>query len=63
MLGCINAKQLVRGELSNMVELSHDSWLAASKVYTFPILKEISPGCSLDAEAETPILWPPYVKS
>ena len=30
-----------------MVELRHDPWLAASKVYTFPILKEISPGCSL----------------
>ena len=33
-----------------------------------PVLKEISPGCSLevlgvtDAEAETPILWPPDVK-
>ena len=31
------------------------------------ILKEISPGCSFirrtDAEAETPILWPPYAKS
>ena len=30
------------------------------------ILKEISPGCSLeglDAEAETPIPWPPHVKS
>ena len=29
------------------------------------ILKEISPGCSLrtDAEAETPKLWPPHVKS
>ena len=36
------------------------------------ILKEISPGCSLvgadvdveaDVEAETPILWPPDVKS
>ena len=30
------------------------------------ILKEISPGCSLegpDAEAETPILWPPHGKS
>ena len=30
------------------------------------ILKEISPRCSLeglDAEAETPILWPPHVKS
>ena len=30
------------------------------------ILKEISPGCSLEglmAEAETPILWPPHVKS
>ena len=30
------------------------------------ILKEISPGCSLeglDDEAETPILWPPDVKS
>ena len=31
------------------------------------ILKEISPGISLDgmmdAEAETPVLWPPHVKS
>ena len=31
------------------------------------ILKEISPGCSLegrtDVEAETPILWPPNTKS
>ena len=30
------------------------------------ILKEISPGCSLegiDAKAETPILWPPHAKS
>ena len=31
------------------------------------ILKEISPGCSLegmmDAKAETPVLWPPDVKS
>ena len=30
------------------------------------ILKEISPGCSLkglDAEAETPVLWPPHTKS
>ena len=27
------------------------------------ILKEISPGCSLEAEAETPVLWPPHVKS
>ena len=26
------------------------------------ILKEISPGCSLEG-AETPILWPPHVKS
>ena len=26
------------------------------------ILKEISPGCSLDVEAETPILWPPDAK-
>ena len=29
------------------------------------ILKEISPGCSLegmDAKAETPVLWPPHVK-
>ena len=31
--------------------------------YNQPILKEISPGCSLDAEAETPILWPPHAKS
>ena len=28
-----------------------------------PILKEFSPGCSLDAESETPILWPSHVKS
>ena len=28
------------------------------------ILGEISPGCSLEeAEAETPILWPPHAKS
>ena len=27
------------------------------------ILKEISPGCSLFVEAETPILWPPDAKS
>ena len=35
------------------------------------ILKEISPGCSFgknsfgrnDAEAETPVLWPPHAKS
>ena len=29
------------------------------------ILKEISPGCSLEGliEAETPVLWPPHVKS
>ena len=30
------------------------------------ILKEISPGCSLDGtdvEADAPILWPPYTKS
>ena len=27
------------------------------------ILKEISPEHSLDAEAETPILWPPDVKN
>ena len=26
-------------------------------------LKEISPGCSLEAEAETPVLWPPDGKS
>ena len=25
-------------------------------------LKEISPGCSLDAEAETPLLWPSDAK-
>ena len=31
-----------------------------------PILKEITPGCSLEglmAEAETPVLWPPRAKS
>ena len=27
------------------------------------ILKEISPAISLDAKAETPVLWPPDVKS
>ena len=27
------------------------------------ILKEISPGCSLDAKAETPVLWPPHAMS
>ena len=27
------------------------------------ILKEISPGCSLEVEAETPIVWPPDAKS
>ena len=27
------------------------------------ILKQISLGCSLDAEAETPILWPPDAKN
>ena len=27
------------------------------------ILKEISPGCSTDVEAETPILWPPDAKN
>ena len=28
------------------------------------ILKEVSPRCSLeDAEAETPVLWPPHAKS
>ena len=27
------------------------------------ILKEISPGCSLEAEAETTIFWPPHAKS
>ena len=27
------------------------------------ILMEISPRCSLEAEAETPVLWPPHVKN
>ena len=27
------------------------------------ILKEISPGCPLEGQAETPKLWPPDVKS
>ena len=27
------------------------------------ILKEISPGISLEAKAETPVLWPPHAKS
>ena len=34
--------------------------------YNQSILKEISPGCSLEGlmlKAETPILWPPYVKN
>ena len=39
-------------------------WTA--KISNQSILKEISPGCSLeltDAEAETPVLWPPHAKS
>ena len=38
----------------------------SEKWQSVTILKEISPGCSLeglDAEAETPILWPPDAKS
>ena len=35
-------------------------WTARSSNQS--ILKEISPGCSLDAEAETPVLWPPHAK-
>ena len=34
--------------------------------YNQSILKEISPGCSFegtDAEAESPIFWPPHEKS
>ena len=27
------------------------------------ILKEISPGCSFEGKAETPVLWPPHAKS
>ena len=27
------------------------------------ILKEISPGCSLEGMIETPVLWPPHAKS
>ena len=37
-----------------------------AKRSSLSILMEISPGCSLEglmAEAETPILWPPHVKS
>ena len=40
------------------------SWTA--RRYNQSILKEISPGCSFegtDVEADTPILWPPDVKS
>ena len=36
-------------------------WTARSSNQS--ILKEISPEYSSDAEAETPILWPPYVQS
>ena len=36
-------------------------WTARSSNQS--ILKEISPGCSLEAEAETPVLWPPHAKS
>ena len=39
-------------------------WTA--KISNQSIQKEISPGCSLgrnDAKAETPVLWPPHVKS
>ena len=40
--------------------------LWTARRYNQSILKEISPGCSLEglmAEAETPVLWPPHVKS
>ena len=39
-------------------------WTARRSSQSIP--KEINPGCSLvgfDVEAETPILWPPHVKS
>ena len=38
-----------------------DPWTARRSNQS--ILKEISPGCSNDAKAETPILWPPDAKS
>ena len=48
--------------------VGEDSWRVpwTARRSNQSILKEISPGCSLegtDAEAETPILWPPDAKS
>ena len=48
-----------------MLEKTPESPLDCKEIQQ-SILEEISPGCSLeglDAEAETPILWPPDVKS
>ena len=51
------------------LEKTHESPLDARRSNQ-SILKEISPGVSLegmmlrnDAEAETPVLWPPHAKS
>ena len=43
--------------------LLRDPWTARRSNQS--ILKEISPGCSLEghAKAETPVVWPPHVKS
>ena len=50
-------------ELCCWIRLLRVPWTA--KRSNQSILKEISPGCSLetDAEAKTPILWPPNAKN
>ena len=51
-------------ELWSWRRLLRVTWTA--RRFNQSILKETSPGCSFertDTEAETPILWPPHVKS
>ena len=58
-------KERKKKKLTVVLEKTPESPLECKEIQQ-SILEEISPGCSLeglDAEAETPILWPPDVKS
>ena len=52
-----------------LLRLQETQWTAVpwtARRFNPSILKETSPGCSFgrtDAEAATPVLWPPHVKS
>ena len=49
-----------------VLEKTLESPLDCKEIQKESILKEISPGCSLEGtgvEAESPILWPPVVKN